>query len=81
METKTPLDDKYKPTINQIKVEYTQEADSNSTDGDQFLELSTDDAGGGVYFVLKSERWAFDNVQEIIDILQDFEKRLGSERN
>ena len=62
--------------VNKVSVEYTQEADSNS-DGLQFLEVSTEDAGGGVYYVLKTERWAFDNLNDLIKVLNDFEKRLS----
>lgn len=57
--------------VNKVNVEYTQEADSK-----QFLEVSTEDAGGGVYYVLKTERWAFDNLNDLIKVLNDFEKRL-----
>ena len=63
--------------VNKVSVEYTQEADSNS-DGLQFLEVSTEDAGGGVYYVLKTERWAFDNLNDLIKVLNDFEKRLSA---
>ena len=54
----------------------TQEADDNSS-GVQLLEISTEDAGGGVYYILKTERWAFDNLNDLIKVLQDFEKRLS----
>lgn len=63
--------------VNKVSVEYTQEADSNSG-GLQFLEVSTEDAGGGVYYVLKTERWAFDNLNDLIKVLNDFEKRLSA---
>jgi hypothetical protein len=62
--------------VNKVSVEYTQEADSNS-DGLQLLEVSTEDAGAGVYYVLKTERWAFDNLNDLIKVLNDFEKRLS----
>lgn len=61
--------------VSKVSVEYTQEADSNS-DVLQLLEVSTEDAGGGVYYVLKTERWAFDNLNDLIKILNDFERRL-----
>lgn len=64
-------------SVNKVSVEYTQEADSSS-DGLQFLEVSTEDAGGGVYYVLKTERWAFDNLNDLVKVLNDFEKRLSS---
>lgn len=63
--------------VNKVSVEYTQEADSKSV-GLQFLEVSTEDAGGGVYYVLKTERWAFDNLNDLIKVLNDFEKRLSA---
>ena len=62
---------------NKVSVEYTQEADSNS-EGLQLLEVSTEDAGDGVYYVLKTERWAFDNLNDLINVLKDFEKRLSA---
>lgn len=62
--------------VNKMVVEYTQEADSNS-DGLQFLEVSTEDAGCGVYYVLKTERWAFDDINDLVKVLKDFEKRLS----
>jgi len=60
--------------VNKLSVEYVQEGDSNS-DEFQILDISTDDAGGGVYYVLKTERWAFDSIDDLIKILKDFEKR------
>lgn len=60
--------------VNKLSMEYVQEGDSNS-DEFQILDISTDDAGGGVYYVLKTERWAFDNIDDLIKILKDFEKR------
>ena len=63
--------------VNKVCVEYIQEADSNSY-GLQFLEVSTEGAGSGVYYVLKTERWAFDNLNDLIKVLNDFEKRLSA---
>jgi len=64
--------------VNKVSVEYTQEADSNSNEL-QFLEVSTEDAGGGmVYYVLKTERWTFDKLKDLIKVLNDFEKRLSA---
>lgn len=62
-------------SVNKVSVEYTQETDANSR-GIQFLDVSTEDGGGGVYYVLKTERWAFDDINDLIKILTDFEKRL-----
>jgi hypothetical protein len=61
--------------LSKVSVEYMQDADSMSTET-QFLELSTENAGGGSYFILKTERWAFDNTDELISVLNDFRTRI-----
>jgi uncharacterized protein YfdQ (DUF2303 family) len=63
--------------VTKVTVEYTQDADSNSNEI-QFLKVSTEDAGGGIYYVIKTERWAFDNIDDLIKVLNDFEKRLSA---
>lgn len=62
--------------VNKVCVEYLQEAD-NKPNGLQFLEISTEDAGGGVFYVIKTERWTFDNLNDLIKVLNDFDKRLS----
>lgn len=57
--------------LTSLTTSYFQEGDS-MIDGDQQLELSTEDGGGGIYFVLKTERWAFDSLEELSDLIQDF---------
>jgi folate-binding Fe-S cluster repair protein YgfZ len=57
-----------------ITIEYIQEADCNSK-GEQILTLSTSDCGGGVYYILETERWAFDTLEELIEVLEDFKLR------
>jgi hypothetical protein len=61
-----------------LTVNYHQEPDSLDTE-DQLLELTTEDAGGGMYYVLKTERWAFEDPEELMEILKDFVKRVKSE--
>ncbi len=57
--------------ITNLTSSYFQEGDTAST-GDQCLELSTEDGGDGTYFVLKTDRWAFDSLEELSDLIQDF---------
>ena len=64
--------------VESVKVNYWQDADTNSLDS-QSIELSTEESGSGIYFVLKTERWAFDNIEEFIKILQDFQSRLSND--
>jgi hypothetical protein len=59
---------------------YTQDADSCSNETCQELELKTDDAGGGMYYVLSTKRWAFESVDEIVGIIEDFLKRVWHSR-
>ena len=60
----------------EIKVVYSQDSDGNQDNEDehQFLEISTEDCGGGIYLVLKTDRWAFDNIEELINLLHEFKK-------
>lgn len=62
--------------VDKMKVDYNQPCD-NISEHWQTLEIETEDNGGGAYFVIKTERWAFDNVQELIDTLNDFKRRAG----
>lgn len=64
---------------------YIQDQDSCASDEEkdkqpeQELDISIEDAGGGRYFVIKTNRWAFDSPQEVTDVLKEFEaavKRL-----
>lgn len=65
--------------IEQLSAEYTQEADAaaslHNSDINQ-IKIFTQDAGGKPYLIIQTERWAFDNVEEFIDLLRDFESRL-----
>lgn len=58
-----------------ISVVYTQEVDSCSNGTCHELELKTDDAGGGIYYVMSTDRWAFESVEEITSIIEDFLRR------
>ena len=62
--------------IDKIMIEYMQEPDSNA-DEMQTLEIITDDAGAGKYFVIKTERWAFDTKEELMRVIDDFIERMA----
>jgi hypothetical protein len=64
--------------VEKIAVTYTQQADSN-TDEQQTLTIETDDAGGGMYLSISTERWSFDNVTDLVNLIQDFLKRAGAD--
>jgi hypothetical protein len=60
----------------EIRCNYYQESDtcSDMVD-DNELEIFTQDGGLGPYFVIKTGRWAFDTIDELIETLRDFERR------
>ena len=61
--------------VSDVKVSYVQEADTNSHDLQQ-LDIITEDSGGGIYYVIKTDRWAFDDLGELIKVIEDFKNRL-----
>lgn len=64
--------------LESITATYSQYNDDNGKidDADQFIEISSANAGAGDYFIINTNRWAFDNIQEFTDLLKDFEKRM-----
>ena len=75
IETKEyPDDNKDEIVMNEIKVNYSQS--NEITNGvDDNLKLSIYHQGGGFYFVMKTKRWAFNNVDELIEIVNDFKSK------
>ena len=66
------------PKENEIMIEgllirYSQKDDES--DGYQDIEFSIGDKGGGKYVIIKTERWAFDYIDEFIQLLEDFNQR------
>jgi len=68
-------DTEHKLVVDTLSVTYTQEQDNMSNE-QQFIEISTHDGGGGTYLTIKTERWAFDDIDEFISLLNDFKKRM-----
>lgn len=67
-----------KAEIEEVAITYTQEADSCQEDDlQQSLEVSTEDAGSGKYIVFKTDRWAIDSIDELVEILNDFKLKAG----
>ncbi len=62
--------------IEDVKVTYTQECDESSQDI-QELKVFMEDNGAGKYIVFETERWAIDNIDELVEILNDFKTRAG----
>ena len=63
--------------INEIMVNYSQE--SELSDEENNLKLSISHQGAGFYYVMKTERFAFDDIDFMIRILQDFKEKANIE--
>lgn len=63
--------------INEIMVNYSQE--SEITDEDNNLKLSICHQGAGFYFVMETTRWAFNSIEELNQILEDFKSKANFE--
>lgn len=68
------FDDKGTPTFVDLRVSYIQPCDM--TDEVQEISIEMGDVGGGPYFVIKTNRWAFDDVDDLIKILNDFKRKV-----
>lgn len=66
------------PRLEKLRATYVQESDYMETSENdlQVIEFSTEDAGGGPYFFIKTDRWAFDNPDELLRLVSDFEQRF-----
>lgn len=59
---------------------YRQNPDDCDDLGDlQELTIETQDGGAGVYYVIETERWAFDDIDDLISVLEDFKKKIGDQ--
>jgi hypothetical protein len=54
-----------------FEMTFTQDADCCDSK-DQFLTIKTQNGGGGDFFVIETERWAFDNIPELVTTLMRF---------
>jgi hypothetical protein len=65
-------------TLEKLNATYIQKGDCGMS-GDDFndIKISTFDGGGGIYYVLETERWAFNDVDELIKLLNDFKERCS----
>lgn len=61
--------------LNRLTAEYIQDSDNwkPDTSEDNRLIIGTEPGG---YFYIKTERWAFDNIDELINILNDFKSKI-----
>ena len=60
------------PEMTRDCVTFTQEADTCASGGDgyQNLIVREEDGGGGSFYAIETERWAFDSITELIAVLR-----------
>ena len=58
-----------------ITCEYIQEPDNYSPDSEYDNKLIISTAPGG-YFYIKTERWAFDDIEELLNVINDFRNKV-----
>ncbi len=66
----------------QIKLEIEYRQDSDCMQSDSFgqtliVKTETDGVLPGHYFIIETERWAFDEIDELIAILKDFKSKYN----
>lgn len=76
------MNDKEKPTVLNLdlRMVFTQDDDCVEGDGGQILEIKTQNGGGGDFYVISTERWAFDNIEDLIEILKQFQEKHNKVR-
>ena len=57
-----------------FELTFTQEEDCCSSE-EQFITIKTQNGGGGDYFVINTDRWAFDCIEDLVRILYEFKKK------
>jgi hypothetical protein len=70
------IHNKMKAVIEEISITYSQECDESSNDI-QELKMFTNDNGACKYIVFQTQRWAIDNIDELVEILNDFKLKAG----
>lgn len=60
----------------ELKVTFSQNNDCmESSDNGQFLTIRTENGGGGDFFILETERWSYESIDEIIKTLTEFKDK------
>jgi hypothetical protein len=65
------------PTMAIDTIKFTQDGDSCDSNNMQFLTIRQEDAGGGPYWIMNTDRWAFSDVDELVALLRKAEKARG----
>lgn len=55
----------------EFQMTFTQDSDCCDS-SDQFLTIKTQNGGGGDFYVIETNRWAFDSIPELVETLMRF---------
>lgn len=61
------------PEISEVKILFSQKQDDLSPGlgiDMQTISVSKVDAGAGMYYVIATDRWAFDSIEELVKLLK-----------
>ena len=60
------------PTLASWTKQYQQECDTCDSNGPlQFFHVEQDDGGGGPFWVIQTERWAIESIEELVKVLRE----------
>lgn len=62
-------------SLHKLTAEYIQDADNYKSNGSNSNILKVGTEPGG-YFYISTERWAFDTIDELINVLNDFKNKV-----
>jgi hypothetical protein len=67
---------KNKPIVieQEFEMTFTQDKDCCSIE-DQFITIKTENGGGGDFFVIETQRWAFDCIEDLVEVLYQFKDK------
>lgn len=57
-------------------IKYIQDDDLNRENDCQELKIGMDSSGCGYYYYIETQRWAFNEIDDLINILQDYKSRF-----
>lgn len=60
------------PELYEGSMVFSQEADSMA-EADQAITIRAQNAGAGMFFVIETERWAFDRIEDLVALLEKAE--------
>jgi hypothetical protein len=63
-------------TLMSVRAEWMQDDDDNGNGNTQALTIEMTHAGAGPYLVVETKRWAIDNPEELLEVLDGFSEQV-----